>query len=289
MARSNRSQERFKYGICLNDECPKCKEKTVQQVPMRKDLVCSECGKEMRECPPPRKSNKGKRIAAIVAGVVALAAIILCIIYVTKSCGKTKAGGDVDTTDIDTTVVDTTATQPEGPDSTVTEPAEIELTLNHKTATLRVGDTDKLTVKEEGQFNFRPSKNGCLKATEDGTVTALKAGTSQVLVQMKDNPNAYAVCEYTILPKKEEPPVIIDPKPKAPTPLDLGYATYQGGITNGKPNGNGTLTFKRSYEIIPGSGDYAERGETVTGQFRDGKLIFGTWNKNDGNRKVVKR
>lgn len=71
MATSSRSAERFKYGICLNDECPLCKEKKVQQIPMRKDLVCTnpECGKPLRECPPP-SSGGNKKLYGIIAGVV---------------------------------------------------------------------------------------------------------------------------------------------------------------------------------------------------------------------------
>ena len=54
------ANERLKYGICLNDECSMCKSKEIQSVPMRKDLLCSECGKELRECPPPKKKNSKK-------------------------------------------------------------------------------------------------------------------------------------------------------------------------------------------------------------------------------------
>ena len=288
MTRQARSQERFKYGICLNDECPKCKQKTVQQVPMRKDLVCSECGKEMRECPPPKKGINGKRIAAIVGGLLAVAAIVLGIIFLPNQCSKTKEplpGND-----------------PTPPD---TIKPHKELTLNHKTATLYVGDTDTLKVEQEGEFVWRAGKGEYLKV-EGGIVTALKEGSSKVAVQLADNENAFAVCEYTILQKEKKPDtvtviketvkVVEKAKPSTPKPtsvssqsINLGYATYQGATKNGKPDGNGMLIFKRTAEIIPGSGDYAERGETVVGQFRDGKLIFGTWNKNDGNRKVVKR
>lgn len=82
MARETRrsGSERFKYGICLNDECPKCKEKEVQQIPMRKELVCSECGKELRECPPPKKGGKmpiyigaGVLVAALIGGACVFA------------------------------------------------------------------------------------------------------------------------------------------------------------------------------------------------------------------------
>lgn len=74
MATSSRTSERFKYGICLNDECPQCKAKTVHQIPMRKDLVCPECGKPLRECPPPTSSGKGKLFGII--GAVAAVAVI---------------------------------------------------------------------------------------------------------------------------------------------------------------------------------------------------------------------
>ena len=70
MASSSRSAERFKYGICLNDECSLCKEKKVQQIPMRKDLVCSECGKPLRECPPPKKKGIDPKLIGIIAAVV---------------------------------------------------------------------------------------------------------------------------------------------------------------------------------------------------------------------------
>ena len=75
MATSSRSAERFKYGICLNDECSKCKTKEVQQISMRKELVCSECGKPLRECPPPPTGPDWKKIGAIIAAVVVVGGV----------------------------------------------------------------------------------------------------------------------------------------------------------------------------------------------------------------------
>lgn len=73
----NNDRVRYRYGICLNDNCEKCKSKEVQEIPARKDFVCSnpECGKPLRECPPPKKGGN-KKLIAIIAGVVALLAII---------------------------------------------------------------------------------------------------------------------------------------------------------------------------------------------------------------------
>lgn len=67
---SNRSERiRNRYGICLNDSCSKCKGKEVQEIPARKDFVCAECGKPLRECPPPRSwwDKNGKKV---IGGVV---------------------------------------------------------------------------------------------------------------------------------------------------------------------------------------------------------------------------
>lgn len=81
-------------------------------------------------------------------------------------------------------------------------------------------------------------------------------------------------------------------KPKV-SKLDLGYATYEPmegalGIKNGKPNGNGIMSFK-SRQTIPGTVDcVAEPGEWVNGMWRDGKVNVGTWYRNDGNQVIVK-
>lgn len=72
---TNRTSEhlRYRYGICLNDNCSKCKNKEVQQVSARKEFVCEECGKPLRECPP-TKSGLNKMVLAAIAAVVVIAA-----------------------------------------------------------------------------------------------------------------------------------------------------------------------------------------------------------------------
>ena len=78
MARERNSEHlRYRYGICLNDNCEKCKSKEVQQIAARKDFVCQnpECGKPLRECPPPKKGPNKMMIGAIAALVIILAAL----------------------------------------------------------------------------------------------------------------------------------------------------------------------------------------------------------------------
>lgn len=97
MARETRrsGSERFKYGICLNDECSKCKEKEIQKIPMRKEFVCEECGKELRECPPPKKKNNLPIIIGVA--IIVIAAIIGCIFAF--SGGESEMPEEVSTVD----------------------------------------------------------------------------------------------------------------------------------------------------------------------------------------------
>lgn len=90
MASRNTDRIRYRYGICLNDNCEKCKSKEVQEIPARKDFVCQnpECGKPLRECPPPKKGGNGKLIG-IIAGAVVLLAIIGGIIAMSGSGEET--------------------------------------------------------------------------------------------------------------------------------------------------------------------------------------------------------
>ncbi len=82
-ATRNTDRVRFRYGICLNDNCEKCKSKEVQEIPARKDFVCQnpECGKPLRECPPPKKSNNMKLLCIISAAVVVLGGIGAAIAF----------------------------------------------------------------------------------------------------------------------------------------------------------------------------------------------------------------
>lgn len=73
MATSNRNgRVLFRYGICLNDQCSKCKSKEVQEIGARKEFVCTECGKQLRECPRPKSwwEKYGKKV--MIGGVAAV-------------------------------------------------------------------------------------------------------------------------------------------------------------------------------------------------------------------------
>ena len=133
-------RERFNYGICLNDECEMCKDKTIQKIALRKDLVCESCGRELRECPPPKPPKK--TWLYVLIALILIGAIVGCIIVF--------SGND-------------TPTDPdlgEWPDTTMTEPI-----VPAKTDTVFVYDTivrtDTVVVQDVVKPS-KPSSNGSL-------------------------------------------------------------------------------------------------------------------------------
>ena len=81
-----------------------------------------------------------------------------------------------------------------------------------------------------------------------------------------------------VQPPKPEPLKPEPPKP-GPTPnmqqtLQLGYATWKGGVKGGKPHGKGTMTFTRLHSI-EGCQEQALPGDYVKGFCEDGILTSG--------------
>lgn len=87
------------------------------------------------------------------------------------------------------------------------------------------------------------------------------------------------------------------PKPEKPVEsygkVNLGYAIYEGPLTNGKPNGvGGTLTFTRYYSIdlkkAPAEYVEVDRGDKMVNvKFVNGKVRQGEIHFADGTRRWV--
>ena len=82
-------------------------------------------------------------------------------------------------------------------------------------------------------------------------------------------------------------PVRVDPV--SPTSKNLGYGKYEGKMENGQPHGNGTIYYTTRHQVVPSKDIYAERGDYVTGSFRDGMLMSGQLHRKDGNQEFVQR
>lgn len=71
--------------------------------------------------------------------------------------------------------------------------------------------------------------------------------------------------------------------------LSLGYATWEGAIKSGKPDGRGTMRFSSSHRIDSRDpkGRIAEAGDKVEGSYVNGHLSFGKWYKSDGTTETI--
>lgn len=83
---------------------------------------------------------------------------------------------------------------------------------------------------------------------------------------------------------KEEPAEEVKQKPAA-NKLNLGFATYEGDVKNGKAHGNGVMTFTRT-QVVPGAKDNieAQAGEYAVGVWRNGEVNLVTLYQKNGNQ-----
>lgn len=169
---------RFRYGICLNDGCSKCKSKEVQEIPARKELVCAECGKPLRECPPPKSGPNMKVIGAAIAAVVLIgggAAAFLAGGGDEQPAEEVKAPVEVvDSQKVDSAVVETPAEAAPAPEVKKEEPKKPETSAP---APAQPAAKNPSWGKYEGarDANGLPHGNGVLRITKSTTINGEQA------------------------------------------------------------------------------------------------------------------
>ncbi len=212
---TNNNRTRSRWGVCLNDSCQKSKDKELQEIGSRKDFVCAECGKPLKESRPPKSfwDKNGKLVIIAAVLVLICGGVVAYLMFGADTLPETKVEETV------LTVVDT--------------PQEL---------------------------------------TQPAVVDAVIADTMSV-----EKPNTVVAEPVEVKPASK-------PMPASGT-IDLGYATYEGPLKNGKPDGiGGTLRFTRGYEIdlkkVPAEyvsvqkGDYISNTKFINGQLKQGQLHF---------------
>ena len=259
-------------GKCVNISKPCSKAINREEIEADKsNFVCPECGKPLVEIKDKKKVKTGdepinwKLIAGIIAAVVVLAGA--CIVYFFTPVGsmvKTLFGKDGDGENVEMVYIE-----------------EIKFTDGQET-TLSIGDTKQLNYTIQPEQNdedivWHSSEPSVATVDANGLVSALKEGSSIISINAQG-----AAASITVNVKGNLKP--------GPRKIEYGYATYNGDIRNGKPDGNGVLEFKKDYTYKVGQKEYEiKAGEHITGMFRDGKLNLGTWYQKDGNETVIKQ
>lgn len=254
-------KERIQYGICLNDGCPKAKSKEIQQLPLRKEFVCSECGKPLRECPPPKSSSKPGLIVSVAVGIVAL-----CVGGYFLFLGRDKEESEGNKN---------LSLQKETPvDSVLVTPEELILT---------VGETGKLEARvypsnaTDNTIKWSTPDGDIVKVSQEGVVEALKPGRAIVIASAGD------MGRHCTLEVKEKN------KP-ASNKYSLGWGLYEGPKQGGKPHGIGgeivvTQSFSIDLKKMTGEKLSLRRGDTIVNtKFKEGRLISGVVHYADGRQ-----
>ena len=174
MATNTSKHLAYRYGYCVNEKCEKSKKNAkgkyeIQQVPSHKPLVCSECQKQLHECPPPKT---GGAFPMKTVGIIAAVLLLICGI----------GFGLYNLFD-----------SPKGPTG---------IKLDKKELVMKVGETQVIvpTAEPEGvkaTFIFK-KKGKNIEVTSGGEVTALKKGEATILVKCEENPDIRALCKIKV-------------------------------------------------------------------------------------------
>ena len=154
------------------------------------------------------------------------------------------------------------------------------ITLNDTAFFLKTGESKQLkqTVYPEDATNKEitwTSYNPIVaKVDSTGVITAIAEGTANITVTTVDGGKT-ATCIVTV--KNIPPP---------PIEIKVSGGVYTGQTKNGKPHGMGTIRYN-SRTLID-SRDmkkrYAEAGQSITGQFENGRLLQGKLFDSNGNQ-----
>lgn len=133
----NKEHLRYRYGRCLNDECENCKSKKVLEIPIRKEFICPDCGKELHECPPPKKKSNNMLIGIIAA---------IAIVTILAGCFSLFSGSDEDYIDEELSTIENVQTDKntavlEDPASVVSEETSAVIEETHVVEEVSVPET----------------------------------------------------------------------------------------------------------------------------------------------------
>lgn len=257
-------------GICVNDECELCDQ--IQEAE-KSDFVCSKCGKELVPSEGGNTNREKNKTLMYVIGATAVIAV---------------AGG-------------ATYFLSAGSDTPITK-----LEIANYDPMVWVDTTDTLTVvptpADAKATYIWSSSNEAVATVMDGVVKVVGEGETTITVKVKGNEEISATAKlYSEIYEEYEGPTVEEPEDKGKdegttkpvqkpvsNQIDLGFATYEGDRKNGKPEGNGTMTFKTRH-VIPGSkGDVvAEPGEYAVGTWRNGEVNLVTLHQNNGNKPII--
>lgn len=247
-----------KTGICLNvgGNCSLAKSKEIQTADVT-HFKCSECGRDLiSKTPPPPPPSP---ILLVLIGILLIGGAVGLYFWFGTTSGTTLE----------------------------------QIRLNRSSHKLTLGTNDTLIVEStpigvSATYHWT-SDNEAVAVVNNGIVSAIGKGQATIIVQANGYDSIKASCIYSVESiednEKKGDDNALPPAPSGGT--DLGYAIWTGKVdANGLPDDtNGRMYFKERHRISPNDDleRYAEAGESIVGEYVNGKLIQGKWYKKDNN------
>ncbi len=255
MANRNSERERFKYGICLNEDCPKCKSKEVQKISMRKDLVCEDCGKELRECPPPKKLNPKPYI--ILAAIILVIVGIICGIVLGVKSSRQKAERQR-LEAIEQARMDSIAK------------VEADSIAAVKLAEEQAAEAERLAAIEQKRLDS-------IAKVEADSLAAIQLAEAEAAEAARLAAEAARLADEQTKSAKKQ----------SVASGSVDYGKWSGAWKNGKPNGTGTMRYTKDHLIDTRDPQkrMAVKGDYIIGEFANGRLVQGVWYDSANNVK----
>jgi len=157
------------------------------------------------------------------------------------------------------------------PDTVLVE----SVSFDQPSLSLKVGDTITIRpiVSPDNATNKElvwSSSDESVAKFDNGKVNALKKGHVVITAKSIDGSEKSAVLNVTVTDGDRTK----TPQPPQPvTELTYSCGVYKGETSNRKAQGLGTLTYKARTLIDDAKLIYAERGDYITGTFRDDKIV----------------
>lgn len=274
-------------GICKNfGECDLADNKEVQEAE-KSNFVCEECGKPLYpvsgdgskngggKTTPPDKKRKiiiGSLIALLLAGGGTAA-------FLAFSGNSDDSRNE---TEKEAIVAETSAEDQEK-EEVVEKPSRAfvkEIASTEQMLTMKKGQIVQLNyttnpVQHDEKIVFSSTDSTVATVSASGEVKALEPGSTSITI-MADESGTMDVVSVTVEGKRTNS----NPVAGANRSVNLGYGTYSGDLSGGKPDGQGQIRFTRTHQL-PG-GVTAEPGDVLKGVFMNGTISIGDLVKSNG-------
>ena len=270
-----------KKGQCINfGNCSKANAREMIEINLGDDFICPECDGGLMEPPPKKGFPSALKWILIIIGMFVLLGVGCYFIWSKAIPSDLKCKFFSIDCPSPIPQIEHPIT-PDGITLDITSLAFDSIGANKQlTATILPDD-----VPEKNKMIIWQSDNEAVATVDDnGNVTAVANGN--IIISAYSGNGFSATCDVKVDDVKvDDGKIIPDPNPIHGT-ISVTGGSYSGELKNRQPHGMGTIRYN-SRTLIDSRDTkkrYAEAGQSLTGQFRNGRLLQGKLFDSNGNQ-----